>query len=200
MNFLYPVSPWAANVTQTFAEHKANAPKLNAGLDLAPPWGNTQIVPVTAAQAGKVKASGWNNGGYGNRVLIDHGGGIETLYAHLETVAVAVGDVVEAGAYLGDMGSTGNSSGKHLHFEIRKGGIPIDPAPLLAQAQTPEPTQPPAMTGQVQIAPGYNLRAAPEKVNNILGQTVVTGAGAKVLGTSGDWVQIECWIHKDGIA
>lgn len=65
--------------------------------------------------------------GYGLHVIIDHGGGLSSLYAHLSSVDVSGDDVVTAGEVIGAVGSTGNSSGPHLHFEIRRDGIPEDP-------------------------------------------------------------------------
>jgi murein DD-endopeptidase MepM/ murein hydrolase activator NlpD len=76
--------------------------------------------PVRAADGGFVTLAGggWN-GGYGNHVIIDHGNGFATLYAHLNTVIVRAGENVSAGQQIGTLGNTGNSTGPHLHFEIR---------------------------------------------------------------------------------
>jgi murein DD-endopeptidase MepM/ murein hydrolase activator NlpD len=65
--------------------------------------------------------------GYGLHVIIDHGGGLSSLYGHLDTVVVASGDAVTAGEMIGTVGSTGNATGPHLHFEVRRDGIPEDP-------------------------------------------------------------------------
>ena len=70
-------------------------------------------------------------GGYGNMVEIDHGTGLATRYAHLSTIAVAVGQAVEAGAVLGRAGSTGRSTGPHLHYETRVDGEAVDPQRFL---------------------------------------------------------------------
>lgn len=81
-----------------------------------------------AADAGVVKVAGWpNNWGYGNRVLIDHGNGYQTLYAHLSKVKVSVNQSVKQGDVVGMMGSTGRSTGTHLHFEVRAGGGGLNP-------------------------------------------------------------------------
>jgi murein DD-endopeptidase MepM/ murein hydrolase activator NlpD len=97
------------------------------GLDIAAAQGT----PVRAVAAGTVKFAGWNNQGYGNLVVIDHGG-YQTLYAHLSgTPSVSVGQSVSAGTVVGAMGSTGFSTGPHLHFEIRLGHDVVDPAPFL---------------------------------------------------------------------
>jgi murein DD-endopeptidase MepM/ murein hydrolase activator NlpD len=78
--------------------------------------------PIYAAEAGTVTTSGWNSGGYGNYVIIDHGGGIVTLYAHLSKLYVTKGQHVGRGETLGMMGTTGWSTGTHLHFEVRVNG------------------------------------------------------------------------------
>jgi murein DD-endopeptidase MepM/ murein hydrolase activator NlpD len=96
------------------------------GFDLAAPTG-TQ---VTAAAAGTVTHAG-PAGTYGNLVTIRHANGFETRYAHLSAVSVHVGDELPAGAELGKVGTTGYSTGPHLHFEVRHDGAPVDPAPLL---------------------------------------------------------------------
>ncbi|MES2931496.1 MAG: peptidoglycan DD-metalloendopeptidase family protein [Patescibacteria group bacterium] len=87
------------------------------GVDLAAPQGSA----INAAAAGTViisRVGGWN-GGYGNYVVIDHGNGVQTLYAHMSTDAVSVGDTVVRGQNIGTVGNTGQSTGYHLHFEVR---------------------------------------------------------------------------------
>jgi peptidoglycan hydrolase-like protein with peptidoglycan-binding domain len=100
--------------------------RFHAGVDFRAPAG----APVTAAAAGRIAWSGRRDG-WGLLVTIAHGGGIRTLYAHLETVAVRLGEHVEAGAFLGRVGATGDATGPHLHFEVRVGGAAVDPVPLL---------------------------------------------------------------------
>lgn len=102
------------------------------GFDLAAPTGT----PVAAAAAGTVVHAG-PAGTYGNLVTLRHDNGFETRYAHLSAVDVAVGDRVEAGAPLGKVGTTGYSTGPHLHFEVRHDGQAIDPAPLLPLHSSP---------------------------------------------------------------
>lgn len=80
-----------------------------------------------AADSGTVVYAGWLNGGYGNFVMIDHGNGFTTWYEHLENIQVNCGDNVFQGSVIGTAGSTGNSTGAHLHFEIRYGGMPVNP-------------------------------------------------------------------------
>lgn len=86
--------------------------------------------PVRAARDGRVTYAG-NSGGYGLRVDVDHGGGFASRYAHLSSITTRVGRTVRAGELLGRMGATGTATGDHLHFEIRKNGLAIDPAPFL---------------------------------------------------------------------
>lgn len=85
---------------------------------------------IYAAAAGRVRFSGWMNG-YGNAVIIDHGGGVTTLYAHASALFVRAGDPIDRGQLLAAVGATGNASGSHLHFEIAWAGRAIDPMPLL---------------------------------------------------------------------
>ena len=82
--------------------------------------------PVEATMDGKVTYAGWNNQGYGNLVIVENGE-YKTYYAHLSNIPVSVGDSVTAGSTIGLSGNTGNSTGPHLHYEIRKNNVPIDP-------------------------------------------------------------------------
>ncbi len=83
--------------------------------------------PEYAADAGYVIYAGWDNSGYGNMVEINHGNGFITLYAHMDKIYVAVGDEVAKGQQIGEMGSTGRSTGPHLHFEVRLNGVQRNP-------------------------------------------------------------------------
>jgi murein DD-endopeptidase MepM/ murein hydrolase activator NlpD len=96
--------------------------RYHSGLDIAVPMGT----PVAAAASGRVILSGWV-GGYGKTVIIDHGGGISSLYGHNSTLLVSVGQDVKAGAIISKAGSTGLSTGPHVHFEVRKNGDVVDP-------------------------------------------------------------------------
>lgn len=82
---------------------------------------------ILAADSGTVVVSGWTNTGYGNHVIIDHGNGYQSLYGHLSSIAVVTGQRIGRGSVLGQMGSTGRSTGTHLHFEIRTRGGNVDP-------------------------------------------------------------------------
>jgi murein DD-endopeptidase MepM/ murein hydrolase activator NlpD len=95
---------------------------LHAGIDIA----NGVGTPIRAAKSGTVILAGWN-GGYGNCIVIDHGGGFSTLYGHMTRLRVSEGARVGQGDLIGDMGSTGNSTGSHLHFETRVNGSARDP-------------------------------------------------------------------------
>ncbi len=83
--------------------------------------------PVRAADSGYVVVAGWSDVGYGNYVVLDHGNGIQTLYAHLNRYFVNAGDSVGQGTVIGHVGSTGRSTGPHLHFEVRLWGVPQNP-------------------------------------------------------------------------
>ena len=96
--------------------------RMHTGIDI----GAGEGAPIVAAAAGDVIVAGWVEG-YGNTVVIDHGGGVATLYGHQSSIAVAVGQVVAAGQQIGLVGNTGHSTGPHLHFEVRVDGSPVDP-------------------------------------------------------------------------
>lgn len=118
-HFIWPVH---GVVSQGYSDrHKA--------LDIAADFG----APVVAADNGVVKKAGWSPTGYGLRVVVDHNIDYVTLYAHLSDIVVKEGQVVEKGQVIGYVGSTGNSTGPHVHFEIRDFGYLVDPLPLLEQ-------------------------------------------------------------------
>ncbi len=102
-------------------------PHFHCGIDIAAPQGT----PVLAADDGAVAAVGDGTTGYGRYVVLSHRDGLLTLYGHLEQPLVKVGDQVNQGQPIGLEGSTGNSTGPHVHFELRSGGVPTNPAPLL---------------------------------------------------------------------
>jgi murein DD-endopeptidase MepM/ murein hydrolase activator NlpD len=98
----------------------------HSGVDFGAPSGT----PIQSAAAGTVTFAG-ERGSYGNLVIVDHGGGVETRYAHQRDIAVRAGQRVEAGQLLGTVGSTGRSTGPHLHFEVRRDGQAVNPLPWL---------------------------------------------------------------------
>jgi murein DD-endopeptidase MepM/ murein hydrolase activator NlpD len=95
----------------------------HTGIDMSSNTGT----PIVAADSGVVIFAGWNDWGYGNLVVLDHGNGWTSFYAHLSSVGVGCGQFVSRGGYLGAMGSTGRSSGPHLHFEMRWNFVPDNP-------------------------------------------------------------------------
>ncbi|MBN1584849.1 M23 family metallopeptidase [Candidatus Uhrbacteria bacterium] len=107
---LWPTS--ARRITQYYT-------RLHNGLDIAGPM----RTPLYAAESGTVIFSGWNSGGYGNMVLVDHGGGLFTRYAHATQLLVRKGDQVNRGDTIALMGSTGRSTGPHIHFEVAVGSV-----------------------------------------------------------------------------
>lgn len=100
--------------------------RFHAGLDIGADYGTT----ISAAEQGTVIFSGWY-GGYGNAVILDHGGGITTLYAHASELYVVEGQTVQRGQAIAAVGSTGLSTGPHLHFEVHRDGEPTDPVAFL---------------------------------------------------------------------
>lgn len=112
--------PTSGRITQRYAwYHRA--------IDIA----NKDGPAVAAASAGKVTAVIWSKVGYGNHVIIDHGNGYQTLYGHLANIYISAGQSLAAGQAIGQMGSTGRSTGTHLHFEVIKDGVKLDPLIVL---------------------------------------------------------------------
>jgi murein DD-endopeptidase MepM/ murein hydrolase activator NlpD len=99
---------------------------MHTGIDIAAPAGT----PIHVAKAGDVIYAGWLNG-YGNTVVIDHGDGIATLYGHQSRIGSTEGQQLNQGDVLGFVGSTGHSTGNHLHFEVRIDTKPVNPRPYL---------------------------------------------------------------------
>ena len=96
--------------------------RMHAGLDLAAAYGS----PIAAAADGRIVSSGWS-GGYGNLVKIAHAGGIQTMYGHMSRIVAHSGEMVRQGQIIGYVGSTGLSTGPHLHYEVLKNGSPVNP-------------------------------------------------------------------------
>lgn len=139
----------------------------HAGIDIGAPYG----APVGAAGAGTVTMAGWN-GGYGNTVMIDHGNGLSSMYAHLSEILVSVGQLVSALQTIGLVGSTGNSTGPHLHFGLFQDGVAIDPSALWGYAN-----------GTTFATPGLHLvgEHGPEIVNMAGGEKVLNAKKSKAL-------------------
>lgn len=122
--------------------------RMHAGIDIPGPLGT----PIHAAGAGVVRFAG-GAGGYGQMVEIDHGNGLSTRYGHLSRFLVRPGEAVGTGQEIALMGSTGRSTGSHLHFEVREGGRATDPIPLLSAA-------PPSTRAGPEIGAGQWPKAA----------------------------------------
>ncbi len=101
--------------------------KFHSGIDLKARWGDS----IGASHAGTILFAGWHRG-YGNLIIIDHGGGISTYYAHLSRFELAAGDKVARGTIVGYAGSTGRATSPHLHFEVRLDDQPVNPLQRLA--------------------------------------------------------------------
>ena len=97
------------------------------GTDIPAPEGT----PILAAHSGTVLVSGWNDS-YGNQVLLDNGAGLSTRYAHMTQTAVTAGEAVTAGQVIGYVGSTGDSTGNHLHFEVMQNGVRVNPMDMIS--------------------------------------------------------------------
>ena len=212
MKFLYPVSP-SSIVTQTFAGHEHRREingwtNYNGGID----WGIPTGTSIKAAQIGTVITVRNDATGYGTHVRIEHVEGntkYTTIYGHLMKCNVAVGDVVNAGDVIGKSDNTGNSSGPHLHFEVRRGTQPIDPAPFLVKTvanlvgeeipgEEPvdlgsEPAQFPGLPKAHILVATLNIRSEPNIESRIAG-TLIMDDKVEVLRkvTQGNdiWLQI----------
>ncbi|SMB96163.1 Murein DD-endopeptidase MepM and murein hydrolase activator NlpD, contain LysM domain [Desulfonispora thiosulfatigenes DSM 11270] len=127
-NMLWP-TPGYTRITSPYGWRNhpiLNSKRFHTGIDIAAPHGANAV----AVASGKVIFVGWN-GAYGNTVIIDHGGGISTLYAHLSSFIVSTGTQVSVNQSVARIGSTGWSTGPHLHFEVRNNGNHINPYSFL---------------------------------------------------------------------
>lgn len=115
----------SSRVTSSFGNRRhpiSGGWRLHAGVDMAASRGT----PIYATGSGTVRYAGWR-GGYGLLVVVDHGDGVETRYAHMSQLGTSVGRKVRQGDVLGRVGSTGRSTGNHLHYETRVNGVPVNP-------------------------------------------------------------------------
>jgi murein DD-endopeptidase MepM/ murein hydrolase activator NlpD len=118
--------PVSGPITSPFgmrADPNGHGFRMHTGMDIAAPTGQT----IVAAAGGRIIFAGWY-GGYGNAIILDHGGQTSTLYGHCSQIFVAVGQDVQRGQAIGAVGATGDATGPHLHFEVRINGVPVDPA------------------------------------------------------------------------
>ncbi len=117
------IKPVLGIVSSRFGSNDSFRSHTHRGLDIAAPKGT----PIKAAASGKVTYAGNARDGYGNYVVISHGNGVQTLYAHCSKLLVSKGQQVSQGEVIAKVGSTGNSTGNHLHLEVRKNGIAYNP-------------------------------------------------------------------------
>jgi len=126
--FLFPTNTQLITSYYGYRIHPIyGSQRFHSGVDIGARMGE----PIYAANAGTVIVSGFNTGGYGNYIMVDHGGGYVTLYAHNSSNAVSVGQTVAKGQVIGYVGSTGASTGPHLHFEVRVNGSAVNPLPYV---------------------------------------------------------------------
>ncbi|MEQ7872896.1 M23 family metallopeptidase [Sphingomonas sp. ASV193] len=126
--------PIAGRITSAFGGRMhpiLGTVRFHKGVDIAAAYGS----PIAAALDGRVVSAGWH-GGYGNQVVIAHANGTETRYGHMSRIAARVGEQVRRGATIGFVGSTGLSTGPHLHFEVLRAGRPVNPMGVRLEQQT----------------------------------------------------------------
>ena len=124
-----PVWPSPGVITTYFGDVSPLSPRGHSGIDVAGPQGT----PIDAADAGEVVKANFSDEGYGNLVIVAHASGFETWYGHLSRIDVSKGQQVRRGQEIGLMGSTGLSTGSHLHFEVRQEGQIVDPLRFLSE-------------------------------------------------------------------
>ncbi len=163
-----PLSPLDGEVTFEFGKKSkvlGGERKTHEGVDIKAPRGTK----IRAAGGGKIVAATKRYKGqtaWGNVVVIDHGHGLVTRYAHLDDYVVKKGDRVDAGDVIGTVGSTGKSSGPHLHFEVLQDGLNIDPAPVIAAESLPAPKPHAALkpSRKVMVSPAPTIIAQPPRL------------------------------------
>jgi murein DD-endopeptidase MepM/ murein hydrolase activator NlpD len=213
MKLAYP-GPANTIITQTYDEHVQRA--INNGWCWQPgncpggiyyyggiDFGVSVGTPIHAALAGTVVAAQADTTGYGTHVKIQSGDYL-IVYGHLSVLKVQKGDVVSEGEVIGKSGSTGNSTGPHLHFELRLKGSPIDPAPYLAADTAPvqpvAPVVPVAPAGFVTVtaSDGLNVRLSPSMDAPVVGG-LHEGMQVEKIGANGKWVAIKLWVSGDWV-
>lgn len=217
---IYPV-PKDSIITQTYQDHVERAKRNGwcyrpgrcpggvwyyGGID----WAVMTGTPVQAAESGLVVTARQDATGYGTHIKINHEDGRETIYAHLSELRIQAGDRVIAGQVIGLSGNTGNSTGPHLHFELRVNGIPVDPMPYLTgEIQAGDNDNTPEKPAWKEIKPGdivtiaspYRIRAAPGTTARILA-TIANSTQAEVISLDNTgWAEvvIRGWVHPDGL-
>lgn len=190
--FVYPQS---GPLTSTYYSPRPYG--IHAALDIAGP----NLTPVTAARAGRVSFAGWN-GGYGNLTIITHENGYQTYYGHASRIVVSVGQQVARGQQIAVEGSTGNSTGPHVHFEIRRNGVKLympgssgqyvvrgNAVPWTYPGLSGNPSPSPSSTAQQVTADTLNVRTGPGTGYSIMG-TVRNGQIYAANASSGGWHRI----------
>ncbi|WP_236838647.1 peptidoglycan DD-metalloendopeptidase family protein [Caldalkalibacillus salinus] len=127
--FIPSIAPSNGRLTSPFGWRRDpfnGSQKMHAGIDFASHSGT----PIYVTANGIVKSAGWHSG-YGKHIEVDHGNGYVTTYSHLSSMDVSAGESVERGDVIGKMGSTGRSTGVHLHYEVHKNGTPVNPMPYI---------------------------------------------------------------------
>jgi murein DD-endopeptidase MepM/ murein hydrolase activator NlpD len=132
-----PLWPSRGEITTYFGETGPFSPRGHSGLDIAADTGTA----ILAADDGEVLKAYWNDEGYGGLIVIAHPSGYETWYGHLSRLGVEVGERVRRGEQIGRMGSTGFSTGPHLHFEVRQDGELRDPLKFLSESALQHPVK-----------------------------------------------------------
>ena len=186
-------------ITQKFGDTYTSAS--HTGIDYALPLGT----PVLAAADGRVTTVGYDAKGYGNYVLITHGDGTQTLYGHLQTTTVKVDDYIYAGICVGQSGSTGKSTGPHLHFEYRVSGKPVNPMEYLLSLPT-APEKPAEIDangdGKVRVIVALaNIRDAPngKLIGTLNNGTVLALTGDRKTANGLNWrkAELSFWIAEE---
>jgi len=124
---VWPVEGYVSSLFGGRLDPFSGRKQSHKGLDIVAPY----KTPIKATAAGKVIKAGWSTGGYGNQVIVDHGYGIKTMYAHLNSIVVSVGDTLSMGDEVGLLGNTGYSTGPHLHYEVWLNDVPTNPSNYL---------------------------------------------------------------------
>ena len=184
-------------ITQKFGDTYTSAS--HTGIDYALPLGT----PVLAAADGSVTTVGFEAGGFGNYVVITHPDGSESFYCHLQTVMVRRGDNIYTGISVGQSGSTGKSTGPHLHFEYRINGKPVNPEPFLASTPTVKPEIDADGDGLIiTIVDIANIRDTPngKLIGTLSKGTILKLTGDEKTENNLEWVEVNhnepFWIAK----
>ncbi len=123
---IWPVQGWVTSEFGSRISPLSGAYKFHEGLDIAAPYGS----PIYAPADGKISFAG-SKGGYGNALILDHGYGVSTLYGHTSALYVKEGDKIKRGQLMAAVGSSGSSTGPHLHYEVHVDGVPTDPMKVM---------------------------------------------------------------------